>query len=581
MQRRNFLNTGDTIIGKFMTAPQLGHVYANPEQELMRILRTFNYENVLVTLSRINLLFHRSKNLLEDERILKEAYCNIPLLNNIEKEVGGSFLFHRQATLRLLNKCADVSGSNSERSFDTNDALNDFAKSYLLVNELLDTGASTRRMRGDSGRKDLLVEMFPMMEYAVNSAPGYETKKLLVRGEQFLCRLQKHTSELNVDEIFSQATGLTLQHYQRLIFGIFAFYWNFTSKEIGQQDPMRGKSLFFNPSGQSPELTPLYEALFRHISISMDELRNRAEAHPKIEKFEDDFLLWREYPLLRISEDRTICVDFSFLLEKLQTGVFWKIRRCLQEKKEKRGIFEKVWGDVFEDYASSIIKRGINSQAPSNRERLIINAKYDHKQDDECADVAICYGDTLTLMECKSTRLSASAKFSGDFDTFYKNIKPAKKGIEQLWNALLKLGNRRENKRRTVQGIDIGNVKKIYPVLVLSDRIFSTPLMNWFLNSEFQSLKQQKYLTEDIKVMPLTVLTIMDLESLEPYMIDTPFHAHLDEWLNLFKEKDVSVFRSYLYPLMMSNPRENTFMDQRFGQIMSGAQDYFSSRGIS
>jgi hypothetical protein len=579
MNRRNFLNTGDMIIGKFIAAKQLGHVYASPEQELTRILRTFNYENVLVTLSRINLLFHRSTDLLKDERTLKEAYCNIPMLNKIEKEVGNSFLFHRQATLRLLNKCACVSGSNSERSFDENDALNDFAKSYLLVNELL--GAESANLNTpdpDDGKKQVLVESFPFFEYAVNSAMAYETKKLMVRSEELLRRLQKESSTLNVDEIFLHATGLTLQDYQQLIFGIFAFYWSFTSEQISQQDPIRGKSLFFNPNGQSSELTPLYEKLLSQICIPIDELRNRAEEHPQ---FEDEFFLWRECPLLRISENRTICVDFSFLLDKLQTGVFWKIRGCLKEKKKERGIFEDLWGDVFEDYASAIIKRGINSQDQPNRERLIINAKYDHKQDDECADVAICCGDTLILMECKSTRLSAHAKFSGDFDTFYKNIKPAKKGIEQLWNAILKLGNRRENKRRTVQGIDICKVKKIYPVLVLSDQIFSTILMNWFLDSEFQSLKQQKYLTEDIKVMPLTVLTIMDLESLEPYMIDKPFHAHLDEWLNQFKENDATVFRSYLYPLMMSDHRENTFMDQRFGQITSGVQGYYSSRGIS
>ena len=574
MNRRNFLNTGDMVIGKVITANQLGYVYASPAHELTGILRTFNYQDILVTLSRINLLFHRSTDLLNDERILKEAYCNIPMLNKIEKEADNSFLFHRQSTLRLLNKCACVSGSNSERSFDTNDALNDFAKSYLLVNELLDTGSSTRNMRGDSGRKDLLVKTLSTMEYAVNSSPGYKTKKLMVRSEELLRRLQEESSTLNVDEIFLQATGLTLQDYQQLIFGIFAFYWNFTSEEICRQDP----SLFFNPNGQSSELTPLYEKLFRHISVSMDELRNRAEGHPN---FEDEFRLWRKYPLLKISEDRTICVDFSFLLEKLQTGVFWTIRGCLKDKKKERGIFEDLWGDVFEDYASSIIKRGINSQDLSNRERLIINAKYNHKQDDECADIVICCSDTLILMECKSTILSAQAKFSEDFSIFYDNIKSVKKGIKQLWDAIRRLGNLHQNRRDVVKEIDIYKVKKIYPVLVVSDGIFSTPLMNWFLDSEFQSLKQQKYLMEDLKVMPLTVLTIMDLESLEPYMIDKPFHAHLNEWLNQFQDTDAKTFRSYLYPLMMSDPREHTFMDQRFGQITSVGQGYFSSRGIS
>ncbi|MCG9131606.1 hypothetical protein J5I95_07995 [Candidatus Poribacteria bacterium] len=578
MNRRNFLNTGDMVIGRFITAKQLGHVYTNPEQELTRILRTFSSKDILVTLARINLLFHRSTNLLSDERKLKEAYCSIPMLNKIYGDIGNSFLFHRQATLRLLNKCACVARSDSERSFDRNDALNDFSKSYLLVSELLEAESSARNMTGDTEKKDLLVKSFAFMEYSVNSSPAYETKKLMVRSEELLRRLQEHTSELNVNEIFSQVTGLTLHDYQQLVFGVFTFYWSFTSEEIGRQDPIIDRSLFFNPNGQSPELTPLYEKLLSHICISMDELRNSAEEHPK---FADEFLLWREYPILKISEDRTICVDFSFLLDKLQTGVFWTIRGYLKEKKMERGIFEKLWGDVFEDYASSIIKRGIYSQDPSNGDKLIVNPKYHQKQQDECTDIAICCDNTLILMECKATILSAQAKFSGDFNIFNENIKSAKKGIKQLWNAILKLGNRRENKRAAVQGIDIRKVKKIYPVLVLSDQIFSTLLMSWFLDSEFQSLKQQKYLMEDLKVMPLTILTIMDLESLEPYMIDKPFHAHLDEWLNLFKEKDVSVFRSYLYPLMMDNPREHSFMDQRFAQITSGVQRYFSSRGIS
>ena len=167
MNRRNFLNTGDMVIGKFITAKQLGHVYTSPEQELTRILRTFNYKNVLVTLSRINLLFHRSTNLLKDERKLKEAYCNIPMLNKIEKEVGNSFLFHKQATLRLLNKSACVSGSNSERSFDENDALNDFAKSYLLVNELLEAESSNLNTPDPDEGKKRNVPLMKMMRLTI------------------------------------------------------------------------------------------------------------------------------------------------------------------------------------------------------------------------------------------------------------------------------------------------------------------------------------------------------------------------------------------------------------------------------
>ena len=577
MNRRNFLNTGDMILAKVITADRLG--YPCSKEKLTQILRTFNYKDVLVTLSRINLFLHRSSDLLKSDKVLQDGYCGEIMKNAIyaSEELRAGFLFNRQATLCLLDKCACVSDSNSTRSFDRSDDRDKLAKTFLIVNGLLDTGFSAQSMTEDERKKDIFVTSFAVMEYSVNSSPAYETKKLLVRGEEFLRSLQGYTSELNADEIFSQATGLKLQEYQHLIFGIFAFYWNFTSEEIARQDPIRDKSLFFNPNAQSPELTPLYQKLLRHISISMDEVKSLAEECPG---FEDEFLLWRKYPLLKISEDRAICVDLYFLLEKLQMGVFWTIRNHLRSSKES-GIFERLWGDIFEGYAASIIERGVNAQNLSTQGKLLIKPKYDRKQGGECSDIALYNDGTLILIECKATLLSSQAKFSRDFNTFYDNIKPVKKGIKQLWNAIQRLVNIRNSERFVVKEIDICKVKKIYPVLVLSDQIFSAMYMNWFLDLEFQSLKQRDCLMEDLKVMPLTVLTIMDIESLEPYMIDKPFHAHLDEWLNQFKKRDLEVFRSYLYPMMMSDSREHTFMDERFYQIASDVKEAFSSWGTS
>ena len=577
MNRQNFLNTGDMVIAKVITADRLG--YPDSEDELTQILCTFNYKDILVTLSRINLFLHRSSDLLESDKILQGGYCTPIMINMIDasKELREGFLFNRQATLRLLDKCACVSDSNSTRSFDGNDVCSDVAKAFLAVNGLLDPESSARSMTEDEVKKDILVKSFAFMEYSVNESPAYETKKLMVRGDEFLRRLQEHTSELNVNEIFSQATGLTLQDYQRLIFGIFAFYWNFTSEEISRQDPIIGRSLFFNPNAQSPELIPLYQKLFQHISILMDELKSRTEERPQ---FENEFLLWRKYPMLKISEDQAICVDLFFLLEKLQTGVFWTIRNRLRQSRE-RGIFERLWGDIFEDYAASILERGVNAQKPSIQDKLLIKPEYDRRQRGECSDIVLHNDDTLILMECKATLLSSQAKFSMDFNTFDGNIRPVKKGIKQLWNAIRRLVSVHSSERLAVRGIDICEVKKIYPVLVLSDQIFSTILMNWFLDSEFQYLKQPDCLMENLKVMPLTVLTIMDLQSLEPYIIDKPFYTYLDEWLYRFKDNDHSVFRSYLYNMMASDPREHIFMDQEFGRITSDVQGYFSEHGIS
>ena len=121
-----------------------------------------------------------------------------------------------------------------------------------------------------------------------------------------------------------------------------------------------------------------------------------------------------------------------------------------QLEKQRRGEGQKIialWGDIFEDYVASIIKRGIDAQAP-RVEKYIIAPKYDQRQEEECTDVAICGSDTLVLLECKALVLRADTKFSGDFDELYAELKdkiiegesPEKpKGIKQLCNAIQSL----------------------------------------------------------------------------------------------------------------------------------------------
>ena len=88
-----------------------------------------------------------------------------------------------------------------------------------------------------------------------------------------------------------------------------------------------------------------------------------------------------------------------------------------QLEEQHRGDGQKIialWGDIFEDYVASIIKRGIDDQAP-RVEKYTIAPNYDQRQEEECTDVAICGNDTLVLLECKAPILRADTKFSSDF----------------------------------------------------------------------------------------------------------------------------------------------------------------------
>lgn len=578
MNQRDQLETGNMIIRKQLTADQLG--YTVSEEELTRILCTFNHEKVLINLARINLLLQRTEDSAADERRLKEEFCSGVKLYAIDVSTNlrGTFIFHRQSTLFLLGRSACVSDPCSARSSDVlADARHELADCYLIANGLLEAEEQRKVALPNNNRKELMAKIIPSMEYAVNPSPLL--KNFLVRSEEFLRRLQKITSDIDINQTFFKATGLALQDYQYLIFSIAVKLLSFSPEEI-----VKGEVLFIDTK-PSDTLALLYDKLLQHICLSIDELALKA---PGTKSLPNEFRLWRKYPLVQTSEDQVFCVDIDFLLDKLQTGVFWIIRNQLAEEKKSNKIFD-LWGKVFEDYAASIIKRGISAQTESI-ERCFARPQYDRKGGSECTDIAICSEETLILLECKTSVLSASAKFSGDFSKLYAELKkkiiegekPKKpKGLKQLWNAIQSLGHKNTEDRYEVKEIDISKVKKIYPVLILPDRTFSCLLMNWFLDSEFQRMVKREHLQNHLEIMPLTVLTITDLEFLEPYLSDIPFHVHLDEWIAQFRKEPYLGFNTYLHFLMGEIYRENLFINQEYSRIISDTMDYLSLRGLN
>lgn len=576
MNRQNQIQVGNMVYGRMLTASQVG--YPDSEEDLSQILRTFNYTDILVTLARINLLLQSREDFFRSERCLQENFCSPILLNTISvsRELSRNIIFNRESTLRLFDKSVRISDPHSPRAPDaTYDARHDLAKCYLIANGLLEGEHPNFGIDlTDEERNALLAALIPGFEYRIDSSPGPHIKYSLVRSKKLLEGLEGTSSTFDVNATFCQATGLSLQDYQYLILSILSVSLSFSLADI-----LEGSEIFVDVQ-PSPELAPLYDRLLQHTCIPIDELASEVEVTPSLS---NEFLLLRKYPLIKIDENRIMCIDIGFLLEKLETGIFWIIRAQLEAEGTGKGkeILD-LRGQVFEDYAASIIKRAL-SDTEACTERYIIRPMYSQREQAECTDIAVCGDDTLILFECKAPLLSAKTKFSGDFCNLHDGIKPnAIKGVEQLWSAIQTLGHTDTTQRRQVQGIDISQVRKIYPVLVLSDRIFSFPFMNRFLDSEFKRFVAYNNLEEHLEIMPLTVLTIEDLENLEPYLSDTPFHAHLDQWItDFFSDNMSSPFSEYLRRLREREMRHNTYMEQEARQMLADIGEYFSARGVN
>ena len=230
------LALGNINVSPFITLEELG--YTSSQEKLTQILRKFNYRDILITLGRINLLLQRSTDFPSDEEILKEAFCPDVWLATIDSshQLRGRFIFNRQSTLRLLIESALLSDPDSTYTLDRVDARNDLARCYLIANRLFDEDSSSSNTTNDEEIcKEIIAASVPTLDYAINTSPAYRTKFLTVRSAEFLHRLvEAEATHLGVDasQTFLQATGLTLQDYQHLVFSIFAVYWSCSPQEI-------------------------------------------------------------------------------------------------------------------------------------------------------------------------------------------------------------------------------------------------------------------------------------------------------------------------------------------------------------
>ena len=399
MNPQGLTRTGNIAVGAYITASDIG--FPDSIEDLNKILSTLNSEEILIILSSINWLIQHSENFSVTDNALREAFCSPILLNQIDRtDPAGSVIFGRQPTLRLLEEVARLFDIHREGDVNKDNVRNKLARSYLIINGLFDEEELDSRNNLETNgadewedhKRSTLVNFIPLSEYGIRPLNSRSTSELFVRTYELFHRLQRADSKINVDGIFCEATGLTLRSYYYLIALVVFKYLNLSLEAI-----MAGQSLLFDLNG-SPDLKPLYDKLLPHACISVDALAIEAENSTR---WKNEFLLWRRYPLVRTSQDHIICTDISFLLNKLQSGMFWIIRDQL--KKNKKGDGQQIiglWGDVFEDYVVSIIKRGINSQTPTI-EKGILNPKYIGKDESECTDIAVCSDEPLFCWNVK------------------------------------------------------------------------------------------------------------------------------------------------------------------------------------
>jgi len=495
------------------TTPSLNYLHTR--------LKDFDFTKIILVLSKLNLL-------LSERRLAMDLSFQVDLCNHFinpyiknrlfKKMDEFSLVFNRHQLLLLLKKSFLQCSSLPKTDFQITRVRYKLGTCCLLANDFLSLfkveEEKLNNLGIDEKKEYLRLELLPTFELYNPPELMFEIARTRLIFKTIFPQLRCSSLFIDIDKKFQDFTGLSLDDYMFLISAIFALYRD-RRKDI-RSDPnailIEEKDFTRTMHISSEKLNKLFEL----ISLPIEQYKNEILSSKDI-NLNYGFLTFKKYPLVRISDNKYICLDLYFLHDKISNGIFWLINDNLKEN--ERSKFHAFWGCIFESYIRLFFEK-----IYTKKEHIFIpNPPYDNIEG-EVADGILDYGEDLILLEYKFTVLPQEAKYINSESQltkeirlkFEKNQKDEWKGYGQLANSINKLFTKEGNV--TCKYICKEKIKRVFPVLIVYEHFFNAPLINYYFYKNFQKLINKSSIIEHIEIKPLVVLTIEDFEKSQPFL---------------------------------------------------------------
>jgi hypothetical protein len=360
--------------------------------------------------------------------------------------------------------------------------------------------------------------------------------------------------------------GLALPEFVAIAFALFAY-----GNAVSREDVRR---VMLEPSGffhEFPRAQTLLDRFLAGRALTVEQMSDTLAGDGP--RTRDRFLadttgkstlnasltIFRQQPLLQLSDGRVVILDLQFLTDLVTTGTYWLLFDALP--RQRRETFRELWGRCFELYVTSLLREFY----PATSHFLSTDIQYRDGQIDALLD----FGTDVFLFEIKSSLLTEAAKrrsdpqiLAADIERkFVRNERGAPKGVVQLARAAESVV--RGHVRTAIQP------KRIYPVLITDEPGCECLAFNAYLNERFQ-----EEVVDLTRVRPLTIMSINECEELLPYCAANSF-----SWAELcetrFDERQVRVWSVHqaIYDLRHArniSVQRNDHILNRFNAIYQG-----------
>lgn len=299
---------------------------------------------------------------------------------------------------------------------------------------------------------------------------------------------------------FAAATGMSLGDYLTCV----------TMLMLKACDQPKDGFLFGETYAAGTEFANQFKVFLKQTTQSPPELKAGLEK----DFVKNGFKAIRERPILAAPGRHFVILDPVYFVDHFMLSPLFKV---ISSVKQPKGVFA-AFGDAFEDYVIEILERCY----PTNFgvRRLFTRVKDREDNPDFEIDAVLNEGTDVVLMEIKAVFIPERSILTGSHENFLKALK-AKYAVEpgeqdrevgvaqlakQIRSILLDRWHGAE--------IDLDQLRRIYPVLVVHDERLTSPGMGAFLNERFRECLGEITRT-GVRIEDLTIMTIHDLETKE------------------------------------------------------------------
>jgi hypothetical protein len=547
----------------------------------------------------LSLFYKRDENLEVQRRLFQNLVDDeierLAKLKLSRESIVKRPMFHRQQLLTLMKRVLLESPDNyGNDSNEDRQARSQLGRACLMINDFLISTDQVARLTGEvkseedwNNRLDeLFAQWLPVAEL-MNPPDIFHA---IARSDEYFKIFEQEFSNVtfsngqNLTEFFSHTNGVTIKNYLRLIYCVFAWYYTKDLSELEGDTAnfnINRATFFSNMQIPEEEINSFFKMNSLDLAGLSQEIQKPLTKIPLIPQY--NLVAFRTYPLVFLSDNVVTCVDASFLIEKLASGIYHAIFNSLPRQGIDRNEFFKHWGKVFEKYVDQILRQVY----PPLSGRLYSFQDFEKvKTKQEGLDGVIDSGDSLIVMEYKGGFLKAEAKYSGDIgilsDDLEKKFGCGERGagIEQLARKLEMLFNKDPKERKTFSNFDVSRIKKVYPVLIVQDLSLQIGLANNKLRRIFEEEKESHNIDPSLIVRPLSLLTIEKLENLLPYLDagDFTFVDILEEYTTGSYEP-LDSFHNVLYYYREKKKiphRVNNWIREKHDQILDSIKKQIS-----